>query len=208
MRNTLIYAHDPMCSWCWGFGSVWEQLKARLPEGIRTRRLLGGLAPDTEEAMDAAMRSRLQATWRRIETQIPGVRFNFDFWQRCRPRRSTYPACRAVIAARQQGVQHDEGMTRAIQRAYYRQARNPSEEATLIELAAEQGLDTQRFIADLHSTQTQRTLEAEINQCRSLGIDSFPALVLETDDGSRWPIGIDYNDASYMLETISALMQA
>jgi hypothetical protein len=24
--DTLFYIHDPMCSWCWGFRSVWQQL--------------------------------------------------------------------------------------------------------------------------------------------------------------------------------------
>ena len=47
---------------------------------------------------------------RRIEGRIPGVRFNFDFWTHCTPKRSTYPACRAVIAARAQDPTLDEAM--------------------------------------------------------------------------------------------------
>ena len=50
-----------------------------------------------------------------------------------------------MIAA---GLQDDSATPRmilAIQQAYYQQARNPSELATLIELAAETGLDTKQF---------------------------------------------------------------
>jgi hypothetical protein len=40
---------------------------------------------------------------RRIERSVPGTKFNFEFWSRCRPRRATYPACRAVIATYKSG---------------------------------------------------------------------------------------------------------
>ena len=91
MSKTLIYVHDPMCSWCYGFAPALAALRAGLPPDLGYRRLLGGLAPDCAEAMPEAMRLQLQETWRRIEGRIPGIRFNYDFWTRCTPRRSTYP---------------------------------------------------------------------------------------------------------------------
>ncbi|MGH8568578.1 MAG: DsbA family protein, partial [Gammaproteobacteria bacterium] len=115
----LHYVHDPMCSWCWAFGPTWREIRARLPSGIATGRVLGGLAPDTREPMPEAMRQYIRGTWRRIEREVPGTRFNFGFWNRCRPRRSTYPACRAVIAAISRGPEFEEPMIEAIQRAYY-----------------------------------------------------------------------------------------
>jgi putative protein-disulfide isomerase len=195
-----------MCSWCWGFSRVWHNTLVALPQHIKVVRLLGGLAEDTDAVMPAAMQRKIADTWRRIATHIRGVEFNFDFWTVCTPRRSTYPACRAVIAARQQGSEYDIAMTRAIQCAYYQQARNPSETATLIELAGELGLNTQSFTQALHSTQTQAQLMQEIAQARQLGVDSFPSLVLE-QHGSYWPIPIDYNDSQPMLELIAWLQQ-
>ena len=50
----------------------------------------------------------------------------------------------AVIAAHRQGDPADKldrAMTGAIQDAYYRRARNPSDNSTLIDLTAEHGLD-------------------------------------------------------------------
>ena len=102
MTTTVYYVHDPMCSWCWGFSPALGELLAGLPAGVEVRRLLGGLAADSELPMGSAMRERLQDTWRNIQRRVPGTRFNFDFWTSCSPRRSTWPACRAVIAARRQ----------------------------------------------------------------------------------------------------------
>ena len=75
-------------------------------------------------------------------------KFNYDFWKKCRPRRSTYPACRAVIAARKQKNKFDMEMTLSIQKAYYLHARNPSDYETLIELAEEIGADKNKFSKD------------------------------------------------------------
>jgi len=193
-----------MCSWCWGFSRAWQQTLANLPAGVRVVRLLGGLAADNHQPMPQAMREALAETWRTIAAHVPGVEFNYEFWSRCKPRRATYPACRAVIAARRQGQQFDTAMTYAIQRAYYLQARNPSEEATLISLAAELGLDTEAFSQTLGAAQTHQELLREISLARGLGADSFPSLVLETAAG-RWHIPIDYHSSRPMLDTISEL---
>ncbi len=202
--TTLYYVHDPMCSWCWGFSRVWRETLAALPSTVQVVRLLGGLAPDDDAAMAQEMRQKLAETWRYIAARIPGVEFNFDFWTSCSPRRSTYPACRAVIAARQQGLEYDEAMTRAIQHAYYLQARNPSETTTLTTLATEIGLDRERFTIELMSPQTQEQLMREIKQSRQMGADSFPSLVL-AHHGGTWHIPIDYNDSEPMLELIDLI---
>ena len=201
----LIYVHDPMCSWCWGFEEVKNRLYRELPATITHRRLLGGLAKDTSQPMPSHLHAQIQQTWKRIEETIPGMVFNFDFWSRCLPRRSTYPACRAVIAARQQGNEYDEIMTLRIQQAYYQEARNPSDDRTLQALAAEIGLHQDRFQDDLAAEATQQILMDEIQLSGKLHIDSFPALLLKVGD-SVWPIAIDYLDASTMLEKIQKLL--
>ena len=199
--STLVYIHDPMCSWCWAFSSAFERLREGLPTEVRTKRLLAGLAPDSREPMPAQMREYVRGQWRQIQRQVPGTRFNFDFWTRCVPRRSTYPACRAVIAARRQGKALDEAMTRAIQRAYYLQARNPSDTETLVDLAVELGLDVPGFQRALVSAEVEEALMDEISATRRMGVRAFPALVLETDGQSR-SIEVDYLDPRPMLAAI------
>ena len=205
---TLVYVHDPMCSWCWGFAPTLARLQERLPPGIGFRRLLGGLAPDSDQPMSEALQAQLQATWRRIAERIPGTRFNHEFWTRCRPRRSTWPACRAVIAARGLDPACEAPMIRAIQEAYYLQARNPSEDAVLVALATELGLSADAFAQRLNAPQTQQALDAEIAETQHLGVTGFPSLILETGPASRWPIAVDYTDPEAMLRTIAEIRAA
>ena len=202
----LYYVHDPMCSWCWGFAPVLKELLSALPKEFEHKRLLGGLAVDSDVPMPAEMQTMLQETWRRIQNKIPGTEFNFDFWTQCQPRRSTYPSCRAVIAARQQGEQFDEAMTKAIQAAYYLQARNPSDIDTLIELADELGLDVEQFTQAISSAETQQQLDAEIELSRELHAESFPSLVLQVGSSNEG-VPVDYNHAAPMLELIHNLIE-
>jgi putative protein-disulfide isomerase len=204
-NSSLIYVHDPMCSWCFGFSKTLQTLLNELPAGINVKRLLGGLAPDSNKPMSEATRNMVRQNWQHIEQAIPGVLFNYDFWDNCEPRRATFPACRAVIAARQQGEAFDDLMTQQIQQAYYLQARNPSENSTLIELASEIGLDQQAFSDDLASNQTQKSLLEEISQSRSLGVNGFPSLVLECN-GRYELIQTNYTKADSMLSQINILL--
>lgn len=193
--------HDPMCSWCWAFRPSLNSLLVQLPEQITIVRLLGGLAPDSDVPMLDETRMFVKKNWKAIEQQVPGTKFNYDFWTKCKPRRSTYPACRAVIAARNQGDEYDPAMTLAIQQAYYLNARNPSDYSTLIELAEELDLDKRRFTDDLRSIKTDETLQQEIKQSRRFGLNSFPSLLLEDGD-KQIRIAPDYLYIETMLNII------
>lgn len=206
MSVKLFYFHDPMCSWCWGFAPTWTQLQSRLydelGDQLSIEYVLGGLAPDNDQPMPEEMQNKLQGYWRRIESLL-GTQFNYDFWDQCQPRRSTYPACRAIIAAAKQN--HEKHMIRAIQEAYYLRAMNPSDTATLLQLAGELRLDIQQFNDDLRSKQTDSQLQLEIKQYQQLSSNGFPSLVLQVK-AETIPIPIDYQRVAPMFDTIMTLI--
>jgi putative protein-disulfide isomerase len=189
-----------MCSWCWAFRPVLIDLIHKLPSNIELIRLLGGLAADSDELMPEKTKQYIIDNWRRIQQQLPETKFNYKFWTHCQPRRSTYPACRAVIAARKQGLQYDEVMTHAIQQAYYLQARNPSDSETLIELAQEIGLDSKQFNQDFLGEDVNNELIQELSTARSLQLNSFPSFLL-TNGESGLHINPDYQQADIILKT-------
>ncbi len=199
----LYYVHDPMCSWCWGFRPVWQQVMQQLPADLQLVSWVGGLAPDSDEPMPQELRHKLQATWQRIQQVIPGTEFNFDFWRDNTPRRSTYPACRAVIVARELADQADE-MTYAIQQAYYLQAKNPSDLETLVDCALAIGIQREAFIASMTSARIDQLFQRELQQVAAIGVNSFPSIVLEMA-GRHHDIKIDYNSASNLLASIQQL---
>lgn len=201
MKPVLYYVHDPMCSWCWGFRPVFNQVKQALTAKVDIQYILGGLAPDTDQPMPEQMQSNIIETWKRIQLEIPGTEFNYDFWSSCSPRRSTYPACRAIIASRMQRPDLEEEMLKAIQHAYYLQAKNPSDLEVLINLAGQLGLDSQQYSDDIQSKACQNILSKEIEFSRYINIESFPSLVLKQEK-SYTSLDIDYIDSKKILAQI------
>jgi putative protein-disulfide isomerase len=204
MNGVLYYIGDPMCSWCWGFAPVLERVRAAIPEEVRLRYVMGGLAADTNEPMPEDVRAYVQGAWRAVSEQT-GALFNWDFWNRCRPRRSTYPACRGVLCAAAQREEAGPLYFEAVQRAYYTEARNPSEPETLVALSREIGLDADRFALDLVSPETERRLQEDFTLRRRLGVRQFPTLVLGRETGYT-PLVVGYMDAEPVMERLAAAM--
>ena len=190
-----------MCSWCWAFKPIWDSVKEALLGKVEVDYLLGGLAPDSNQPMPIETREYVKGNWKRIQEMIPDTRFNYDFWTSCEPKRSTYPACRAVICAKQQHPDFENLMIYGIQKSYYLEAQNPSNDDVLINIAESLGLDTDKFRIDLKSSQINEILLDEIKLTRSMDINSMPSLALQIN-GSLKGIDIDYLDANYIIKQI------
>lgn len=202
MDKVLYYVHDPMCSWCWAFNKTWAAIQANLPDAIEVRYLLGGLAPDSDQPMAAELQQKISEGWYRIQQHVPGTEFNHDFWTVCKPRRSTYPSSRALIAARTLDKMAEKPMLLAIQQAYYLQAKNPADDAVLIECAGQIGLNKIDFAELLNHPSTQQQLLMDIKLARSMGANSFPSIVLQQGERTRL-LTYDYNDPQVLLNQLS-----
>lgn len=196
---TLYYIHDPMCSWCWAFRPVLAQLEQALSQQVDIVYVLGGLAEDSQEPMPKALQQTIKGHWQHIEATV-GSEFNYDFWEKNTPRRSTFPACRAVLAARQQG--QSKAMILAIQKAYYLRAMNPSDDDTLLQLADELGMDFDKFMHDFYSDEIKQAFQQERDFCQALQVKGFPSLRLRVAE-RYYEIAIDYQNAHSVLAAIS-----
>jgi putative protein-disulfide isomerase len=198
LKPKLYYVYDPMCSWCWGYKPVWEQIKQALADDVEVIYVLGGLAPDTDDPMPEMMQAKIASYWKKIENFL-GTKFNYEFWTENSPRRATYPACRAILAARSQGAELT--MLNAIQVGYYTEAKNPSDNAVLVALAKSIGLDITEFETEFLALKTHQALLTEIRFARSIGGSSFPSLFV-TKEGKQIEIPVDYKDAESTVELI------
>jgi len=175
---------------------------ASLPSNVQLIKIVGGLAPDSDAPMPENLLEGLPKAWKRIH-ELLGTEFNFDFWTKCKPRRSTYPACRSVLAA---GIQnHYDEMIDAIQRAYYLRAMNPSDLETLELLASEIGLDAEKFAKDIRSVEIEEELQRQVDFSRQSPIDGFPSLVMDID-GQLITVTRDYKNPQPTLDHIDRLI--
>jgi len=203
MQKILYYIHDPMCSWCYAFKPMLNEIKARLNSDVKLVYVCGGLAKHTDDPMPKDQQEKIKSIWKQIETEV-GTKFNYDFWDKNTPQRATYLACQALILARQH--HKEEAMLEAIQKAYYLKAQNPSQSEILVKLAQQIDLDKEDFKANLNTLQTQELLEKDLTLRRNLGVRFFPTLLLKYKK-EVYPINIDFKNSEKMIEQIEDLSQ-
>ncbi|MFT6142076.1 MAG: putative protein-disulfide isomerase [Psychromonas sp.] len=191
-----------MCSWCWAHLPEWQKLEAHLSKLLPVQYVLGGLAPDSDVPMPIEQQHAICGYWKKINHLI-GTEFNFDFWSTNTPRRSTYPACRAVLAASWQNALHE--MNIALQEAYYLKAMNPSNIDTHLILAKQLGLNVRQFSDDLSSEKLENEFNQQLALARRLPIQGFPAMVL-SHQGDYYPIVLDYKDHSSALVQVKKIL--
>ncbi len=201
MKTKLIYIHDPMCSWCYAFKKSYDELLNSLPNNINVINIVGGLAKETNEPMPKEMCQKIEEIWYEIEERTQ-TKFNHDFWKKCKPRRDTYKACKAVLCAKEQNRENE--MINAIQKAYYLEAKNPSDMETLLSLAANLDMDFEKFKNDLLGEKAQTLLDNDLEKRRKLKVFSFPTLLLQYKK-ELYPIQIEFNNTQKMLKQIENL---
>jgi len=176
----LHYFGDPMCSWCWGIKPVLEQLDLEYPE-LQRVTVMGGLRGGEEVPMNDALAHMIQDAWRRIE-ESTGQHFEHGFWEKHRPLATTWPACRAVIAARSMDPALEWPFMVAMFKAYFLRELDPSLRETHIRIAGELGLEVEIYQRLLGSPEVADALEKDLEKTRAFGINGFPSVVLTLKD--------------------------
>ena len=172
----LIYFSDPMCSWCYGFSPVMDQVRQAYGRALPIRVVMGGLRPGNEVPMTPDRARELVGHWTHV-TEATGLPFDpavLDSPGFCY---DTDPAARAVVVARREGQEIAARYLAAAQRAFYAEGRDVTQPEVLGDLAAQFGLDRDRFLADWASEDAKRETWGDYALSQRAGVTGFPTLV-------------------------------
>lgn len=183
----LIFVADPMCSWCYGFGKELTALMrayTELPLEIR----VGGVRAGDTSIMTEEMKLFRLSHWARVET-VSGLKFNRQAFAAMENFvYDTEPACRAIVTAREMAPGIDLlSVFRRVQEAFYAQGLNTTEGEILAVVTAKAmtevgvNVSAEQFLEHWSSTNTKRHTQEEFLEVRSWGVNSFPALILESN---------------------------
>ncbi len=176
MSQELIYFADPMCSWCWGFAPVVEQVRVRYGARLPLRLILGGLSVGTTKPLDPRGKATIREHWEHV-AELAGQPFDFGFFEREDFVYDTGPACRAVVTARRLRPEQALDFLNHLQRGFYAENRDVSDRATLVAAAEEFGLDGAAYAAAYDDEATWQETLADFRITRNTGIDGYPALL-------------------------------
>lgn len=207
----LIYVGDPMCSWCYGFGKELSALVQMHPE-LELDIVVGGVRAGATDILDDAGKQFRLGHWERVQANS-GLPFNREaLLARENFVYDTEPICRAVVAARKLVPEADLlTVFRKLQHAFYVDGLDTTSGRVLSEVGAqalsELGHPTSAddYFAVWQSAETIAETRADFQLARSLGVRSFPALLLETPAGLA-ELSPGYAHASVLEERLQSLL--
>jgi len=204
----LIYIADPMCSWCYGFGKTIDALLADPGElaPLNLALVMGGLRPYTTEPMAPGRADEIFGHWHHVHeasgqpfaqaphTALHEPGFVYD----------TEPASRATVTVRTHWPQHVWRYFKAVQRAFYAEAKNVTRPEVLADLAEQLDLPRAEFALAFASEAMREATRQDFAQSQAWGIRGFPAVVAEYD-GALHLVGSGYMPAEPLRERLAAL---
>jgi putative protein-disulfide isomerase len=172
----LIYFADPMCSWCYGFSPVIDDIRRAFGRALPVRVVMGGLRPGTDRPMTPEARREVAGHWAHVH-EASGLPFDEAVLAREGFVYDTDPAARAVVVVRRDGDELAVDYLARAQRAFYAEARDVTSGEVLAELAAELGVDRDRFLEQWASEEAKQETWRDYAVSQRAGVTGFPTLV-------------------------------
>lgn len=167
-----------MCSWCWGFAPVLDQIIEEFRDRAGFRIIVGGLRPgEHAQLMTDEVKLYIRTHWQHVQeaTRQP---FNFEFFDRDGFVYDTEPAARAVLAVRALAPGDEFAFFDALQRAFYAKNTDITRLENLRAAASGFGIDEDKFLQLLGSESNRQATRDDFRESRQLGIQGFPSVIL------------------------------
>ena len=180
MAKQFVYIGDPMCSWCWGFVPVLNELLGAYPLPLRT--IVGGLRPGgAAQLLDDNLRSYLKQHWQQVE-QVSGQPFNYQSLARENWRYDTELAARAVVTMRLLVPEQEFVFFKQLQQAFYADAIDITQSEVYPDLLNGFEVDAETFREQMLSDDIKEATYYDFALTQHLGIRGFPSLLLADGD--------------------------
>lgn len=204
MTARLLYAFDPLCGWCHGFGPAFRAVRAALPD-LPVSLLFGGLVTGERIGPYADKRAYIEAAQARLKT-VTGVELGRDFHERILRNpsvtASSIPPCDVLLQLRARFPAALPDFAEALQTTHFRDGADYNDPGVYAQIAAGMSLD---FHPDVpRPGELRPALAAEFAATRAIGVSSYPTLLLQTVGGIQ-EIALDYSPARQLASVRSTL---
>jgi len=186
----VTYFTDPACPWSWAAEPGLRRLQAEFGDSLSFTYVMGGLAREFRKPTET-MHHVLDAC------AASGMPVDPRVWLDAPPR-SSYPACHAVKAAAEQGL--DGPYLRVVREGIMVERRSMDNADALTEAARRvPGLNVERFKIDLQSAAIAEAFAADLERARAAAPEThtegrrrvaFPSFEFRGDDGAGEVVGV------------------
>jgi len=162
-----------MCSWCWGFHPVIEELREKHSDKFQFSLVVGGLRTKGQMPWTDESKNYLAQNWNAVAQQTKQP-FNFSLLNREHFDYDTYPACKAIVTVRELwGDEASFEYLSKIQEAFYAKGEDTTSVETLLKYVE----DENKFLEFYESNRAEVLIKHDFTKARSMGANSFPSVV-------------------------------
>ncbi|UOG31191.1 DsbA family protein [Leptospira noguchii] len=175
IRHSILYVTDPLCPWCYGFGSVMEKIREEYKNKIRFSLVLGGLRfEEGAELLTPELTRILKHEWKDAESTTKQP-FSLGFLERTNFRYDSFLACKAVISVQKIKPEIAFEYLNALSKSFYFENQDPTSIETFVMLSKRFGITAQEFKSIFEDTDLET--RNDFYYGFSLGVSVFPSLV-------------------------------
>jgi len=172
------YHTDPACPWSWAAETRIRTLMVEYGQDLRWRLVMGGLAREVapgvspRATLPPQIRAVLIEDWLTVSAET-GAPLDPLTWMEGGIR-TTYPACMAVRAAAEQGIEAAFGYLRRVREGIMCERLKLDHAEALVEAARQVGLDVERFRLSLRSHAITEAFGADLEATAALAAELGP----------------------------------
>ena len=186
----IVDLTDLYCTWCWGSEPVLRHALEAYGDRLRLRFVMGGLVEDRATFYDPAngiggpeWERQIAAHWVEASGRH-GMPVDMAHFERVLGMSSTYPANVAYEAAKLQDPDLADRYLRRLREAAAIDGLAIHEPDVLADLAAETGLDRERFVRDFSGPAVD-AFAADRRTCAEYGVHGFPAFLVRVGERQK-----------------------
>jgi len=175
----VLYVTDTYCGWCHGFARTLQAFEQANHLSVPFRVISGGLfvgprlAPISAYPHIPGANERISLlTGARFETAYQVLLAKGTFVM------DSLQAAAGLAALREQDPVRGIHFSHLLQQAFYEGGLDLAQEATVLDIAASEGLDVDKVAGRLRSGQALAMAQADFGLARALGVSSYPTLLL------------------------------
>lgn len=203
----VIYATDPICSYCWEIEPILRKFQLEYKDVIDFKTIMGGLLPDIEtfkNNMDASFNVlELEKHWieagKHYGMPIVGTIWSTD------PIQSSYPPSLVFKQLQKLSDTSSLKFLRVIREELFAFNRNISKDKVLEDILNRIDRNGKKIVSDSKTLEAKELLEEDLALNLKLKVTGFPTVIMKNEDGlTETLVGFrPYEDYKNALERLS-----
>ncbi len=185
VKPIIYYIQDPLCSWCYGFQPVLNELYQSFKDKLEFKVLSGGLFQNQKSSASADFRSYMDNNYTDV-VKSTGIKFGIGFTQHTFRSSSAefisdYPSL-AITVFKSFDTPFNLRYTLDVQNAIFFEGIEPNDVKHFAYLALSYGVNTSEFVSRYESSDFLHHTYEEYFLTAKLGVTKFPSLLIQHNE--------------------------